>query len=172
MRTKEVNVYTFTELSPRAQQRAIESRRRCIADDMPWCDEWRQSLEEFAKLAPITVRKWDTSRKDISITVDDNVSTLQGVRLWKWLHNSGFASAIAKDCPFTGYCGDEAILDSIRDFLRAPTTHTTGEDLFTDAAQDWVYAFANDMDYQLSDDGISQDLTDLGEEFDRDGNPA
>lgn len=42
--------------------------------------------------------------------------TMTGIRAWKWLQNHGYFDL--KDCPYTGVCYDESLLDPIRKFKR------------------------------------------------------
>ena len=60
-------------------------------------------------------------------------------------------------CPFTGYCGDEDLLDPLRKFLaegfkadeaRPVTQRSTLTDLLDDCVRSWLKSFEEDYEYQ------------------------
>ena len=57
MKTIEINLYSFNELSEGAKQTAIENYRS-EAHDIYWSDENRQTMETFAEIFPIKVKNW------------------------------------------------------------------------------------------------------------------
>ena len=158
-RTVEVTVYRFEELDGHTQQRILDNFRE--GRDFPWSDEWRESLDEFAKLAPITVRDWSVGYRDtgVSFSIDEDIGNLSGIRAWKWLVNNGWQKlALNQDCPFTGFCGDETLLDAIRQALRKPQSILSLEDVFGEALHDWAKGFEADMEYHYSDEAIRESI--------------
>lgn len=165
-RTVEITVYQFDELDQSAQD-AIVSRWR-NNDQFPWSDEWRESLDAFAKLAPITVRDWSIGYRDTYVTFDmeDDIADLSGNRARTWLVNNGWQRlAQGQDCPFTGYCGDETLLDAIRNALANPASIVSLQSVFDDALQDWARGFEADLEYWHSEEAIREDIEANGYEF-------
>jgi hypothetical protein len=164
-RALEITVYTFDELDASTQERVINDWRE--GDQSFWSNEWSDSLDAFAKLAPLTVRNWEIGYRNNGVTFDmdqddnygDGIAELSGVRAWKWLVNNGWAKlAAGQDCPFTGYCGDEDLLDAIRAALASPASITSLRNVFADALHDWAKAFERDVDYWHSEETIREDI--------------
>jgi hypothetical protein len=172
-RTIEVTVYKLDELGAAMQQRVIEDWR--AGDQFFWEDEWRDSLHAFAKIAPIKVRDWSVGYGGTYVTfdMDDNIADLSGVRAYKWLVNNGWAKlAAGQDCPFTGYCGDENLLDAIRTAIGNPASISSLRDVFADALHGWANGFEADLDYWHSEEAIREDIDANGYEFNANGTLA
>jgi len=104
MRTETVTrtIYKFDELPENVQQKIIEGWR--TDDYFHWGDEWRNSLEAFDRNFPVKVRDWEVnpfgnSYVQWSLTCADSEAELEGVRLWKWLMNSGYDRLGTKEVP-------------------------------------------------------------------------
>ena len=178
-RVLEITVYTFDELDADVQQNVISRWRD--GDHFHWESEWRDSLDAFAKLAPLTVRNWEVGYGGTFVTFnmdeDDNygdgIADMSGVRAWKWLVNNGWAKlAAGQDCPFTGYCGDETLLDAIRKALANPAAITSLRDVFNDALQSWAWAFESDINHWHNEEAIREDIEANGYEFNANGTLA
>jgi hypothetical protein len=172
-RTIEVTVYKLDELDVAMQQRVIEGWR--AGDQFFWEDEWRDSLHAFAKLAPIKVRDWSVGYGGTYVTfdMDDDIADLSGVRAYKWLVNNGWAKlAAGQDCPFTGYCGDENLLDAIRTAIGNPASISSLRDVFADALHGWAKGFEADLDYWHSEEAVREDIDANGYEFNANGTLA
>ena len=178
-RVLEITVYKFDELDANVQQDVISNWRN--GDHFYWSDEWQESLNAFAKLAPITIRNWEVGYRSTGVTFDvdeddnygDGIAELSGVRAWKWLVNNGWAKlAAGQDCPFTGYCGDEDLLDAIREALANPAAITSLRDVFNDALQGWAWAFERDINHWGSEEAIREDIEANEYEFNANGTLA
>ena len=179
-RTLEITVYKLDELDEAMQQRVIQSWRD--GDHFFWEDEWRDSLHAFAKIAPIKVRDWSVGYGGTYVTFDmdqddnygDGIAEMSGVRAWKWLVNNGWAKiAAGQDCPFTGYCGDENLLDAIRTAIGNPASDCPPlRDIFKEALDDWAKAFERDLDYWHSEEAIREDIEANDYEFNANGTLA
>lgn len=178
-RAVEITVYKFDELDASTQERVINNWRD--GEQFFWTDEWEQSLDAFAKLAPLTVRNWEIGYRSNGVTFDmdqddnygDGIAELSGVRAWKWLVNNGWAKlAAGQDAPFTGYCGDEDLLDAIRDALANPAAITSLRDVFSDALYNWTKAFERDIDRWYSAEAIGEEIDANEYEFYADGTIA
>lgn len=87
MKTIEVNVYSFAELSPEAQQTAIENYRDKGIETQCYWDEAHKSVEAFHDLFGTNqgYNSWLDVRAD---RIDDVVLELKGLRLRKYLINN------------------------------------------------------------------------------------
>jgi len=172
MRTEAVSIFQFEDLEPIAQERAIERARAAGWYGNAWADEWRESLKCAERALPIRVKDWTVDPwgpTDATVeTMDEEIEHLSDVRAWKWIHNSGLADAIAKECPFTGYCGDEAFLAPLRAFIRRPDSRALG-DIFQECGDSWACGWRDDIEHQMSDEAIREDLICNEVEFTEDG---
>ena len=87
---------------------------------------------------------------------DEDIATLSGVRLFKYLQNNhDLDKLLSGNCPFTGYCLDENLLDSIRAFMKTPDTRDFQE-LINDCLNDWVKAYIADWEYTYTDEALKE----------------
>lgn len=167
---------TFSELSPERQQAAIDYyRENYAADDADtWSDEWRGSMdgarEAFNFKDAEGRNAWNAGYPGTYRTVDtdpalpENEETgepvnLKGVRAWKWAVRE-WLPLIESECPWTGYCGDEAFLAPMRKFLASPSSFDSLESVLEDCASSFVKAWESDIDYCYEDDTIRDRLSD------------
>lgn len=172
-RTVEITLYKLGELDERTQQRVIDGWR--ANDQFPWGDEWRESLDAFAKIAPLTIRDWSVGYRSNGVTfdMDEDVADLSGNEAQQWLIANGWQKlAQNQDCPFTGYCGDEVLLDAIRTALGNPSSISSLRSVFADALHDWAKGFERDMDYWASEEAIREDIEANDYEFHANGTLA
>jgi hypothetical protein len=185
MKTIEISLFKFSELSGPAQQKAIDKWRNDEQNYQPfYIDDANNSFEEFAKLFNIKWRSIDyqeTYRNDYSFSnVDDNVRQLSGQRLATWLWNNhktdlfkgkiywtnGYhkkrVSRIIIDepynhCVLTGVCYDNDVLGPIYDFMNKPTNDDF-EDLINDCIHSLCKSVSDEIDYNNSDEAITENL--------------
>ena len=62
------------------------------------------------------------------------------------------------NCPFTGYCMDETLLDPIRAFIKYPSPNTDYEMLIYDCLHSWLYACRDAYEYWLTPEAITEDI--------------
>lgn len=170
MRTETRTLYTYDELSERAQERARDGARSSGWYGDAWAEEWRDTLKSASAVFGVSV-DWEVGGRGTycSVTFDvADVGELRGVRAWKYAH-AQWAEAIAAECPFTGYCGDESFLDPLRAFLKRPALDVTLADVFVDCGASWASAWESDMEFQQSDEYVGEDLEANGHEFTKDG---
>ena len=89
MKTKTIKIYSASELSEDAQQRAYENWLQTA--EYGWGEENRQTLEAFEKIFPIDVKNFDYSnRSDINwkFTETDEIENLSGQRLANYIWNN------------------------------------------------------------------------------------
>jgi hypothetical protein len=91
MKTVKVKVFSLSELSEKAQQRAHDDYQS-THDEIAWSDENRQTLEAFEKVFPIQITDWSYGGRGEGVTfrsdMDGKVEELSGVRLATYLWNN------------------------------------------------------------------------------------
>jgi hypothetical protein len=178
-RMMEIYAYKFDELPEATQTKIIDNWR--TNDTFFWADEWRDSLNAFADHAPLRIRDWSVGYPGtfLHYEVDDDayggdgIGQMEGVRAWKWLMNNGWGALAnpgqGKSCPFTGYCGDESLLDPIREALANPAGIWGLRDLFRQCFDRWAKDFEADIDHWHSAECIREEIEANGYEFYDDG---
>ena len=142
-------------------------------------DESMDSIRGFCKAFYLDLNDWAISivpdrGEFIDIKVPsgwrDNVGELADIRLYKYLVNN-YAEYLKGDCPFTGVCYDENLLDPIRAFLKKPTVNQgyTWQDLVNDCANSLLECLHSEGEYIYSDEGL-KDMCEANEyEFTENG---
>lgn len=77
-------------------------------------------------------------------------------------------NVVERDCPFTGYTGDNDFLEPIFEFLKKPY-EITFQDILTKCVDNTLKGLVADCAYQDSDEYISEELSNLDEEYTADG---
>jgi hypothetical protein len=100
MKTISVNLYSFSELSEKAQKKLIQQRRRLEENDSQpfYVDEACKTLEEFCDIFNVKYRNIDFMapyRNEYTFDQNDNVRELRGHRLAKYIWNN-FGNQIFK----------------------------------------------------------------------------
>jgi len=180
MKTVEISVYQFNELSESAKEKAIENHR--IYDEYSWSQEVLESVKEGLEHFGASLSNYSIDWNNINCSCwkvnFPEQSELSGVRLWKYLQNQGLLTywnkyqkktdkLLSGNCPFTGVCFDEDFLDNIRQFVKKPNKHTTFKELLEDAVYNCFNAGCKDFEYQQSDEAITETLSEY--EFTEDG---
>ncbi len=89
----------------------------------------------------------------------------------KGKYSNSYYSAITIEtynCPLTGYCMDNELLDQIWKFIDKPDSRNF-KDLLEDCFADWIKACNNDIDNQNSDEFITEELENREDQFTKDG---
>ena len=173
MRVKEIKIYEFSELSAKVKV-AVLDKERVHPDVFPWSDEWVNSLTSFCEHFNLTdlrysVSAWNHSHCSAALS-DEDLQSLKGVRLWKYLKNNGLVNDkfLSGDCPFTGYYGDESLLDPIREFMGKPSG-ITYPGLLDQCFASWIKGYVADEEYAYSDEALIESLDANEVEFFEDG---
>ena len=190
-RTIETPVFYFDQLSDEAKEKAREWWRELEAADPAWSQERRQSLEDFCKVFPVQAREWSYDQWSYSMTSrltgDDTPGDMSGPRLVAYLWNN-YKDILTRpkvygkdpktrrsrvireenDCPFTGYCADEALLGPIRTFLKKPTDKDFVT-LLDDCLQAWAKDCQEDCAWILEDEQVDETILANEYEFDATG---
>lgn len=179
MKTIEIQLYKFNELSSEAQQNAIDKWRE--SDEYVNGYENEQSLKAFLETFPIQVKDWSydaySHNERILYSGEADHQLLSGKRLVSFLMNNYYSVLFEKKvfklksgktrksriieqetcCPFTGFHTDEALLQPIREFLKTPSK-TDFEDLLADCIFQWGKACESDCYYQQTTECITETI--------------
>jgi len=172
MREVTIKLFTIGELSEEAQNKAYSNWRG--SEYYTGDGENRKTLDAFARLFRIRVKNWEYGAHGgyvkFYFTDDNNVmGEMSGIRLLKWLYNNIYEeifptkyywgkktgkkrrSKIMREanCPLTGYCIDEDILEPIYRFLERPDD-TAFYDLLDQCFESWAGACSRDVEFCLS----------------------
>ena len=151
METITLNLYSIDELSDDARKRAIEDQRNRMYDwETPWLHEYHDSSNAFCSVFSVELDRVGDYRRS---TMDENVLNLSGNRLRTYIVNN-YSAILDKDCPFTGFCGDEDLLLPIRQFIARPDPGTDFDDLLRACCYSLQRAWEREHDYFLSDENI------------------
>jgi len=169
MRTYEIEVYTFPELSDRAKERAMSDYG---SHEPAWVEENNNSLEEFYELFYDLIRQEGRYLTDHSFRAGgyvEEVLSLSGFRLMKYLWNNyrrslykgkwyGKGKAqrrsnvqLDNSGILTGYWADDAVLSPIYEFMSKPDGRTF-EDLLTECVESWRIAVEREYEWQQSEE--------------------
>jgi len=185
MKTVRIKIYKFNELSEEAKQNAIDYFRS--SNDYFYMgseilDSINRGLDHFGgELSDYSIdwQNINNSTYLIKYSVSEDIQQLSGVRLWKYLNNSGLLHIrdkynkkiiplLSGNCPLTGVCFDESFLDAVRNFIARPSDIS-----FTELMEDCVYntikAGCNDCEYQQSEEAIIETIEANEYDFKDDG---
>jgi hypothetical protein len=88
MKTIELKIFKFNELSEESKQYAIE-KYRSNNEEFFWQSEWQDVLKKFCDIFPISWSHCDIYQGiDFDIKCDDNIQELSGIRLMKYIQNN------------------------------------------------------------------------------------
>jgi hypothetical protein len=190
---KTISVYQFNELSAKAQETAIENYRNKHYDqEVFWASEMVDSLKGLFKVCDgIKLKDYSLGDQRSSIDVEfsqDEAGNLSGKRAFAWIENNllsniripfygdkrkelrkygrSYYAGNIKPCPFTGYCFDENLLESLLNDIKDGTDLKTA---FEGLAQVYEKQFNAEQDYQNSDEYIKEQLTDNDYDFTLEG---
>jgi hypothetical protein len=193
-------VYKFDELSDKAKEKALEWARTSL--DYGRSDENADTLKAFCDIFPVKVKSWEYgwgTNISYSLTCDDEVENLSGIRLAKYIWNNYKADIykgkyystkgqyidgkytykyrhskiiLEASCALTGYCIDEDILQPIYDFLKNPKAGVTFAELIDDCLHAWLKACEDDYEAYYSDESLADHITANEYEFYEDGEIA
>lgn len=99
------------------------------------------------------------------------LATAFGHKLEVYVTHESHIFGAYQECPLTGMDMDYAIMQPMLDFMARPNKDWTWEDLVDECMDNFVSAWVADMEYQSSDEYISDYLTDSDDLYDKDGEP-
>lgn len=196
MKTKTINIYSFSELSQEAREHAIEQYREGNTEIL-WASEIFESLKGlFENCNGVKLKDYSLGECNSWLSVsftNDEVENLSGKRAMAWIENNllcniripenSFAmngtrlklaqygqyyrAGMIKPCPFTGYCADDDFLDSLlKDIKEGSDLKTAFEGL----ASEYQKIINNEIEYQNSEEYIAEHFETNEYEFDEEGN--
>lgn len=172
--SREYKVYKYDELSDKAKESAFQTW--CDGQTKWfWMDENIDSMKAFAKHFDITIKDYEIGGQynhvDFELSGEEGINDMEYIRLWKYLKNHDYENVrvytreeklkylgnvtIFNECPFTGYCMDDTILDEMRDFIKKPWK-VTYYDLIDRCFDKWIKSCVADMDYQISEECFAE----------------
>lgn len=98
MKTETITYYTFDELSPEAQERAIQDRREANwQEPFFWSDEALESIKKGFNAFGCSIGRysiqWDNSRQsNVPFSMPENAEELTGLRLRTWIINNAYSA--------------------------------------------------------------------------------
>lgn len=192
MRTAEISVYKFAELSDAAKEKVRTWYREGNDLDNRNGREAMDSLKAlFDNMCGVDLSDWRIGPYRSFIRVvfyRDEVGELSGKRAIAWLENNllyklripfvsekrwklskygaCYRPGMIKPCPFTGVCWDELIIDDIRTSLRSGMTLADSLCGLADTLQSTL---ESEDEYQNSDAVIDENMIETDYEFTEDG---
>lgn len=186
MKTIEITIYKFEELSSEAQENAINKWRESETEYY-FASDNEASLKAFTDIFPIRVRDFSYDAYSHSertvYTGEADHQTLTGARLVAHIYNNyGSVLFPAKtytlksgkkrkskifvdlEMVMTGYYMDNVLLDPIYDFLKNGGKYTDWEDLLSDCVYQWGKACQADCHYQQTAEYIKETI--IANEYD------
>jgi len=145
MKTISLNLYTFDELTPEAQEKATNDYNNSPYFQWAWSDE---NIETIRKaLAYFNYRLNDYTfdpfgHSSISIA-PNNIHKASKIK------DFDLEELVEGDCPFTGYYLDEVFCDPLRDYTEKPTA-TSLDELLKKCVALCVKAIEEEMLYQTT----------------------
>jgi len=172
MRTLNIDLYSYSELSEEAKEVALKQWQN-NSEEISWMDEIVDSLKSCISKAGLHLKDWEIGpesyRSYVTISKFDG-EDLEGKRAWAWIENNLFSQfripyigdrrkAVSKygkyyragmitPCPFTGYCFDEELIDALKErILKGDTIREAFEHLAYVASK----AIEREWEEQLSE---------------------
>lgn len=158
MKTKTINIYSFSELSDDAKENARQWWRNGI--DFAWGGESLDSIKKFCEVFNLTLKDWSVGPySSPDYTTDATNANFRGKKL----------NQFTRDAMPTGYCLDCDLYVTFYDtFKKTGDAKQAFEDALYQAFKSW----RDDMEYQLSDESVDEMLSINGYEFDESGDIA
>lgn len=160
-RTIGVTVYELAELPEKIQERIITSWRD--GDEYPFTMDYNDSLNQFAQAVGIKITDWNVSPWGHSYVRWEEAHDGHEDGIDRPWDPSEFDLDTGGDCPFTGFCGDEALLDGVRKAEAKPGM--TFREVVDYGLARWREEFAQDMEWWHSEECIKEDIEANCQEF-------
>lgn len=162
-------VYTFSELSPEAQTKAVEAIQTTNHDLYGWGYENVDSLNAFAARAGFKVLDYSIgtcSYSYVKIDAEDEPlidSEYLGRSKAEW----NKLATECEECSLTGYDFDGAFAAPLIEALNDPSA--TFRDTMQSCVDAWVDAYVADIEYTYSDEAIREHIEANEYEYREDG---
>lgn len=181
MKTIKVKVYQIHELPEKAQKIAFKNYLSKNSVDF-WADEYKKTLDVFCDRFNVGLNHIDRAAGFVDLNLDYYTSeqlALTGVRLLKFLwnnfkkdlykgkyystpfRNGAYKKRYSKcklenSCVLTGFCADDDILGHIYAFMAKPVDDVDLEELLQNCVLEFLNSWQEDIDYQSSDEALTE----------------
>lgn len=173
MRTIEVKIYQFHELSDKAKEKAL-NEFICDGISVDWiCDEGLPVIKKCLEYFDFKLSDWSIDLYNIngcSLTIKSELTLdaeeLKGIRLWKYLQNRYNLYLPHKkkqplpiwerDCVLTGLTIEGSFMGVISAFMKKPCKYTSFSELMENAAHAVLKDMCNDYEYQTSEKAFAE----------------
>lgn len=189
MRTITTNLYLFPELTPEAQEHAIDAHRERMFRDYWWADEIKR--EAFDSIKAFIEKHLEWSIQDYYLSDEayrselvvrpntteheDEFRDMNKARTIKWFANNVLTGPYAQHsigrplpgiCGLTGWYMDDSVIEYVWDEIKSGyDPHTAVENL-----RYWFAEFlSKEIEYRTSEECIREELTECEYEFTEDG---
>lgn len=159
MRTAEIQVFRLEELLEKVQERVISRWRD--NDLFFWSKEWEDSLNGFASEMGLKVTDWEVNPYGHSYVRWEDIEGDKD----RPFRPGDYSVDLSGNCPFTGYIGDESILDGIRAAKEGDTLREVVDECFWG----WVKGYLSDLEYWYSEECVREEIEANEAEFTTDG---
>ncbi len=175
MKTIEIKLFSFNELTKEAQQVAIKNERDNM-DSYYLEHEAMQSLNKFAEhfnseLKDWSIDFWNTSRSYVKFSVPEYMEEISENDLKLSVEAMGeYNPKTLKglgDCKFTGVCFDEDAGDGARKAYFAGERDVNA--ILQAGFESWLDSVQKDVEYQMSDEAIIETFEANSYDFTEDG---
>jgi len=192
MKTKTINIYSYSELSKEAKEKALQKYRE-YNQEIFWQEEMLESLKGlFKNCSGISLKDYSLGEYNSWIKVDftnEEVENFTGKRAMAWIENnllynirisyygekrkelrkygSYYYAGKIKPCPFTGVCYDEDLLDDLLKEIKEGTDLKTA---FEGLATIYQKIINDEIEYENSEEYIREHFEANEYEFDKEGN--
>ncbi len=173
MRTIEVNIYQFSELSEEVKEKALN--KWAANENYFWGDDAIRSLEKFishfcGKLNDYSIDWLEPYRNNIRFELSEGAYTKEELK--QVIEDMGSYNPETLggngDCKFTGVCFDEDLCDGAR------KAYFSGErnirELIEAGIKEWEISTQKDAEYQFSIEGFAEHCEANDYEFNESGN--
>jgi hypothetical protein len=159
VRTVQISIYNYNELSDKAKERARDWYR-CIRTEYAWMDESQESITTYCKLlgAEVDIQAISPDRANYSVTLEEQA-----------LAHIAATHDLPHDYMPTGYVLDCDLWGTFHDKLRETNDPVVA---FHEGLKAGFLAWRHDLQYQDSDEYIADGLTVNEYEFDETGERA
>lgn len=176
MRTIEVKLFRFEELSDTAKEVARDWWRQCEIEHNSVEDEAWESAQKFAECFGVDLRAlyWDRVYSDArypTLSEEENeegetVTETVGAFIKRHMPEG-------EDCPFTGVCYDEELLDTIRKNIDNNSTDDADlRAVLSECFDDLCRSVRSELEYRNEDAQVDESIVANEYEFTVDGKIA
>lgn len=180
MRTITTNVFTYDELSPEAQEAAIAEVRDAWDHAEHISEEYLATLKAAEEAFHLGRTQFEVdygrgwAKPDFSGWYDYDDShvgmTARGDEARAYFRENWGKLLDSKECPWTGYCCDEALLRGLREFLADEEDQSsTVKEVLVFCFDSWAQAWGDEIEYLHSDEAVAETIQANGYEFTAEG---